>query len=128
MEAPDYNYTRALVIARTTQEDVSWVDETFGDDPFLEKAIYTVDKPVEPYVLPANKGHEVMAYLTYIIDFYEDLPDVCIFMHAHLTTWHNNDLLEMSSAKMLEKFNPRKVIRDGKCALWTINSGLELMQ
>ncbi|KAB2572816.1 hypothetical protein DBV05_g8515 [Lasiodiplodia theobromae] len=112
-EPQDYQYSRALVIARTTKEDISWIDEAFGDDPLLEKAIYTVDNPVEPYILPANKGHEVMAYLTFIIDFYDDLPDISIFMHAHAAAWHNNELLEMSSAEMLKHMNIRKVIRDG---------------
>ncbi|KAL0260692.1 hypothetical protein SLS55_004382 [Diplodia seriata] len=109
----DYKYSRALVIARTTKEDISWIDGVFGDDQLLQKAIYTVDNPVEPYVLPANKGHEVMAYLTFIVDFYDNLPDISIFMHSHLVAWHNNELLEMSSAEILKHLNFRKVIREG---------------
>ncbi|OJD35983.1 histone-lysine n-methyltransferase 2b [Diplodia corticola] len=109
----DYKHSRALVIARTSKEDISWIDGVFGDDSLLQKAIYTVDKPVQPYVLPANKGHEVMAYLTFIIDFYDELPDISIFMHAHLVAWHNNELLDMSSAEILKHLNFRKIVRDG---------------
>ncbi|KAK8156559.1 hypothetical protein BKA80DRAFT_345684 [Phyllosticta citrichinensis] len=113
VKPPGHNYTKSVVIPRTTKEDISWLDQTFGDDHLLQKAVYTVDKPVKPYILPSNKGNEVMAYLTYIIDFYDHLPDVSIFMHAHEFAWHNNELLEMSSAAMLTHLNLRKVVRDG---------------
>ncbi|KAK8196957.1 hypothetical protein IWZ00DRAFT_180292 [Phyllosticta capitalensis] len=113
VKPPGYNYTKAVVIPRTSKEDISWLENTFGDDNLLQKAVYTVDKPVKPYVLPSNKGNEVMAYLTFIIDFYDHLPDVSIFMHAHEYAWHNNELLEMSSSAMLTHLNLRKVVRDG---------------
>ncbi|KAL1637248.1 hypothetical protein SLS58_009435 [Diplodia intermedia] len=122
----DYKYSRALVIARTSKEDISWIDGVFGDDQLLQKAIYTVDNPVEPYVLPANKGHEVMAYLTFIVDFYDNLPDISIFMHSHLVAWHNNELLEMSSAEILKHLNFRKVIREGKYIKCRLNHGVQL--
>ncbi|KAF2144503.1 uncharacterized protein K452DRAFT_295938 [Aplosporella prunicola CBS 121167] len=113
VEPPTHQYKRAVVVPRTSEEDVSWIDWAFGNDSLLQKAIYTVDDPVEPYVLPANKGNEVMAYLTFIIDFYDLLPDVSIFMHAHSTAWHNNDLLEMGSSQILKRLNLRKVVREG---------------
>lgn len=57
-------------------------------------AIYTVDEPQEPYAVPANKGHEAMAYLTYIITHYEDLPEVMAFVHSARAPetggWHND--------------------------------------
>lgn len=59
------NYTRTLVVARTTDEDTSWAQdlpELFGDAA-LERAIYTVDDPHAPLTVPANKGHESMVYL-----------------------------------------------------------------
>jgi hypothetical protein len=41
---------------------------------------------------PFNKGHEAMAYLTYIIDNYNNLPSTIAFLHAHrsgfLMAWH----------------------------------------
>jgi hypothetical protein len=41
---------------------------------------------------PFNKGHEAMAYLTYIIDNYNNLPATIAFLHAHrsgfLMAWH----------------------------------------
>lgn len=41
---------------------------------------------------PMNKGHESMAYLTYVIDHYSELPSTIAFLHAHragfLMAWH----------------------------------------
>lgn len=127
-QPPEHKYSRALVIPRTTKEDINWIDQVFGNDPLLQKAIYTVDKPVEPYILPANKGHEVMAYLTFIVDFHDELPEICIFMHAHELAWHNNELLDMSSAEMLKHLNLRKVVREGKRALSSHRSFALTMQ
>jgi len=54
-----------------------------------------------------------MVYLTYIIDHYEVLRDVTIFMHAHQFTYHNNDLLDWNSAAMVKALSSPKVTRDG---------------
>ena len=44
--------------------------------------------------MPMNKGHEAMAYLTYIIDNYATLPSTMAFMHPHrsgfLAAWHTD--------------------------------------
>ncbi len=41
-----------------------------------------------------NKGHEAMAYLSYIIDNYDTLPSTLAFLHSHrngfLTAWHTD--------------------------------------
>jgi hypothetical protein len=39
--------------------------------------------------LPAEKGGEVMAFLTFIIDYYERLPDTMFFLHGHKDSWHS---------------------------------------
>ena len=42
-----------------------------------------------------NKGREANVYLTYIIDHYDDFPDIVVFLHAHRNgsdiAWHNDD-------------------------------------
>ncbi|EOD50629.1 uncharacterized protein K452DRAFT_310922 [Neofusicoccum parvum] len=38
--------------------------------------------------LPANKGHEAMAYLTFIIENHADFPPYAVFTHGHLDAWH----------------------------------------
>ncbi|KAJ9618516.1 hypothetical protein H2203_009113 [Taxawa tesnikishii (nom. ined.)] len=60
-----------------------------------------------------NKGHEVMVYLTYIIDHYPNLADISIFMHAHRFAWHNNELQNNDAAWMLLDLDPSHVVRRG---------------
>src|ERR1700761_1852405 len=67
------NITRSLVIPRLAEEDTEWVTQFLGGDPLLTLAIYTVDDPNAELTVPENKGHEVMVYLTYIIDHYHNL-------------------------------------------------------
>ena len=103
------NYTRTLVMGRLSTEDVSWLDK---DLPDLDKKIYTVDAK-DHSGLPANKGHEAMVYLTYIIDHYDKLPDIVMFMHPHKIAWHNNVLLDISSATTLKLLSSAHVMRQG---------------
>jgi hypothetical protein len=105
-------YTKMLVIPRTKSEDVSWIDENF-DSSMLNSTIYVADDPQAPFHPPKNKGHEVMIYLTYIIDHYDSLADVNIFMHSHQTAWHNDDLLDKDAAKMIGRLSAERVQREG---------------
>ncbi|KAK2868086.1 hypothetical protein FQN49_003172 [Arthroderma sp. PD_2] len=110
---PGKKYTRTLVIASLQEEETDWAEEVARDDPTLTAAVYIVDNSTARNTVPENKGHEVMVYLTYIIDHYYTLSDVSIFMHAHLLSWHNNDLLNSNSADMVKRLRSAKVIRDG---------------
>ncbi|KIW69258.1 hypothetical protein PV04_05143 [Phialophora macrospora] len=103
------NYSRVLVMGRLSKEDISWLDQ---DLPNLPRKIYTVDA-ADRSGLPANKGHEAMVYLTYIIDHYDSLPDVVLFFHPHKVTWHNNILLDVSSATTIKLLSDAHVMRQG---------------
>ncbi|KAF1991826.1 hypothetical protein K402DRAFT_367181 [Aulographum hederae CBS 113979] len=109
---PGSEYSRALIIAATKREteEISWIAE---DLPNLPTFLYVVDDPAAPFHVPKNKGHEVMVYLTYVIDNYYNLSDVNIFMHAHRFSWHNNELLNGDAVEMLTRLNPNRVIREG---------------
>ncbi|RJE16641.1 hypothetical protein PHISCL_11022, partial [Aspergillus sclerotialis] len=74
-----------------------------------QKAVYAVDDPSAPLHPPKNKGHEVMVYLSYIIDHYGNLPDIVAFMHSHQFAWHNDDLFDMNAATLLRRLNPARV-------------------
>jgi Protein of unknown function (DUF3431) len=106
------DYSRTLVIASTTKEDTKWLTH-LADTPNLSTAVYVVDDPNAPLTVPKNKGHEVMVYLTYIIDHYDQLSDVTMFMHAHRITWHNNDLMFSDAVEMIQRLSSQKVTRDG---------------
>lgn len=103
-------YTKTLVVPRTKEEDVGWIERELPD---WDTAIYVADDPRAPLHPPRNKGHEVMIYLTYIIDFYYNLTDVAVFIHSHQTAWHNEDIFGTDTAVMLRRLSLDRVIREG---------------
>ena len=105
-----FEFTHVMVVPRMKAEDVSWMDVEI---PSIPKAIYIADDPSAPLHPPKNKGHEVMIYLTYIIDHYDSLPDIILFMHAHRWTHHNNELLGHDAAQMIRRLNYNRVVREG---------------
>ncbi|KAI5279279.1 hypothetical protein KEM54_004235, partial [Ascosphaera aggregata] len=88
------DYTRTLVVAKTKKESTDWIARALPD---LHTAIYVADDDKSPLHPPANKGHEAMVYLTYLIDNYYNLSDINIFMHSHRYAWHNAELLSFDS-------------------------------
>lgn len=104
------NYTRVLVMGHLKSEDVSWVAREL---PGLATKIYTVDESSSYSELPANKGHEAMIYLTYIIDHYDRLPEVVLFFHPHQHAWHNNILLDLNAATTIKLLSDAHVARQG---------------
>lgn len=107
---PDHNYTSTLVIAKTKDENVDWILEKM---PQQQTAVYIADDPTAPLHPPKNKGHEVMIYLSWIIENYDNLPDVSIFMHAHQLTWHNDELLEYNAHLVVSRLSRQRVWREG---------------
>lgn len=105
-----HNYTSALVIAKTKDENVEWIREKL---PHQETAVYVADDPTAPLHPPKNKGHEVMVYLSWIIDNYDNLPDVAMFMHAHQLTWHNDELLGNDASLLISRLSRQRVWREG---------------
>jgi hypothetical protein len=53
---------------------------------------YTMDEDPEPgYLIPfTTQGHEGAAYLSYIVEFYDELPAYSIFVHSSAEHWHND--------------------------------------
>ena len=96
-------------------EDISWISQELP--PSLNVTAYVVDDPTAPLHPPKNKGHEVMIYLSYIIEHYDNpsapLADVTLFMHAHRHTHHNNELLGHDAVQMLRRLSPNHVLRKG---------------
>ena len=99
-----------LVVASLKEEDTSWVARELPD---IKNAIYTVDDPQAALTVPVNKGHESISYLSWVIDQYNDLPDITIFVHSHQVAYHNNDLLDSDMPKMVRRLNHAHVQREG---------------
>jgi len=51
--------------------------------------------------------------LSYIIDNYERLSDVNIFMHSHRYSWHNDELLDHDAVQMVQRLSAERVQREG---------------
>lgn len=62
---------------------------------------YIVDDPnpdpKDGLPIPRNRGREAMAYLTYVIDNYDNLSASTVFVHGHQRSWHQ---IEPLSAKI----------------------------
>lgn len=104
------SYSKTLVVPKVKDDDTSWIDVEI---PGWRSAVYVADDPLAPLHPPKNKGNEVMIYLSYIIDHYEDLPDIMAFMHAHQFAWHNDELFQGDSAELLRRLSPERVVREG---------------
>lgn len=106
----DSEYSRVLVVPCMKEDEVIWIKQEL---PEIAKAVYVVNDSTAFIHPPKNKGHEVMVYLTYIIDNYARLPNVSIFMHAHRWTHHNDGLLDNDAVQMISRLSDNHVIRRG---------------
>ncbi|TKA71170.1 hypothetical protein B0A55_08653 [Friedmanniomyces simplex] len=113
----EMDYRRTLVLASVEDESTAWVANELSDilkpNGPLDVAVYVADDAEAPLRPPENKGHEANVYLSYIVDFYDSLPDVFIFMHAHRIAWHNSDLLDHDAALAVRNLSPAHVISNG---------------
>lgn len=118
LKVPGSNYTRVLVMAKTTKENIDWVHDSL---PNLPLAVYDMDHPSnlsmalsdDMLSVPANKGHESMAYLTYIIDHYPNFPDVVLFFHPHKSAWHNNIIHDIDTSTTISRLRDEHIISQG---------------
>jgi hypothetical protein len=48
-----------------------------------------------------NRGMEASSFLSFMIDYYDNLPDYIAFCHGHLTAWHQDDTI----LNVLKRYN-----------------------
>lgn len=104
------NFSRVMVVPRMQEDDVSWISKEL---PGLNMTVYVANDPRAPMHPPKNKGHEVMVYLSYLIENYDRLPDIVLFMHSHRWTHHNNEYLGFDASQMIRALNGAHVVRHG---------------
>ncbi|MCJ1444775.1 MAG: hypothetical protein MMC23_005277 [Stictis urceolatum] len=84
----------ALVVARVTADgSPRWLDSLMR---LYHICVYTADAPLDTsstsLQVPANRAHEAMAYLTFLVDNYEHVPAAgAVFVHGSRFAWHNDD-------------------------------------
>ena len=133
---PD-NFVKHLVLPRMSTDDTTWhtylsedlsiVTKTYLINPNKSKtAPGTLTVPINKlnpaalHVLILGKLTKLqgprgagISNLLYIIEHYDNLPDIAIFTHAHSTAWHNNDLQLSSTPVMLLELNYRRIMEHG---------------
>ncbi|KAI9792347.1 MAG: hypothetical protein M1833_001118 [Piccolia ochrophora] len=116
---------KAIVTASLRSDNTTWLYEHLPD---WRKHVYVVDDPHANLTVPVNKGREAMAYLTYIIDNYADLPPITVFLHSLRYQWHNDDPL-YDSVPLLHALNLAHVHAQGYLNLrctWTLGCPIEM--
>ncbi|GLB12257.1 hypothetical protein AtubIFM57258_009538 [Aspergillus tubingensis] len=95
ISSPGQTGDKVIVAAKLQDEQTEWIEQELPD---WQRAVYIVNPSPEvaadarQLTTPLNKGHESMAYLTYLIDHYDRLPSTIAFIHSHrsgfLRAWH----------------------------------------
>lgn len=82
-----FNYNSTDIIIARYKEDIEWIDKL---NKFKNIYLYEKENPnKEPYNIPKNKGGEASAYIKYIIDNYDNLPNHIVLLHCHEFSWHH---------------------------------------
>ncbi|KAJ5151704.1 hypothetical protein N7492_009999 [Penicillium capsulatum] len=89
--APNAKGSVGIVLASIHSDDLTWLLDHCKETnrtPF----VYTTDPHPEQGLLvpPTMRGRETPAYLSYIVDHYDKLPEYSIFIHANSEQWHND--------------------------------------
>lgn len=75
------------IVVSTAKQKFSASVEQLGLRPTGGIVVYVADDPSAPFHPPMNKGREAIAYLTCLIDHYDELPEIMVFLHANHRTW-----------------------------------------
>lgn len=101
-----------LVVSRVAADgDPAWLDALAKQ---YHLCVYNVDTAVDKssnYLqVPANRGHEAMAYLTFLIDNYADIPAAgAVFVHGSRWAWHN-DAPDYDNAALLASLDVSRAL------------------
>ncbi len=74
---------KLVVLVSHYNENLFWLKNI--KYPFIISS--KIEKNKTLYV-SVNKGNEAMAYLDYIVKFYDVLPEYTLFLHGHYLDWH----------------------------------------
>lgn len=81
------------IVTAHWNEDLQWLYDL--KDKFHDLSFSVCDKLSNPHYagtgecdVETNHGHEASAYIKYIIDNYETLPNKICFIHGHNEAWH----------------------------------------
>ncbi|KAJ6024409.1 hypothetical protein N7540_005206 [Penicillium herquei] len=105
----------ALVVSRVSADgDPSWLKALAKQYHLCVYEVDAIDSSSMYLQVPANRGHEAMAYLTFIIDNYAEIPaSGAVFVHGSRWAWHN-DSPDYDNAALLSILDvPRALEQSG---------------
>ncbi|EGP90704.1 uncharacterized protein MYCGRDRAFT_35889 [Zymoseptoria tritici IPO323] len=119
------NYTTNLIVASVKADNTSWTDRLQEQQliPNLNIIRYISDDENARYHPPAAKGREALMYFTYLQDFYDELADINIFVHAEDVSWHMDAALLKSLTSALAQLDFEQVMQRGYVNLRTTWGG-----
>ncbi|KAI5927451.1 hypothetical protein F4810DRAFT_699190 [Camillea tinctor] len=123
----DNHPTVNLVVASLLKDDISWTHNiTIPNLNIIRYVSDYLDAEFHPPV--PKKGREALIYHTYLHDFYDDLPDITIMVHADETSWHVENILNKSMTFALSHLDLQQVLQrqyfnlrvswEGACPDW----------
>jgi hypothetical protein len=92
-----------VILAAIQKDNLTLLAQDSGLRHDDTQIVYVADDANATNSVPINKGNEAMIYVTYLIDHYDSLPDLMVFMHVGRTSWHNNVLLHVKSASLIQR-------------------------
>lgn len=81
--------TTCLVLCHW-REDLSWLQH----QPY-PAIVYEKKNDGTRHATPRNTANEASAYLKFIVDYYDRLPEFAVFLHSHRYAYHQEDLLSI---------------------------------
>lgn len=106
------NMSVNVVLATLKKDDTSWTSKI--DIPNVNIIRYISDDPTAEYHPPVpRKGREALIYHTYFYDFYDDLPDLSIMIHAEENPWHIEGVLQQSMLFTLAQLDLERAYQRG---------------
>ncbi|KAF2101973.1 hypothetical protein NA57DRAFT_53913 [Rhizodiscina lignyota] len=94
-------------------DDRAWIDEELSFIPQKNRVFYFADDVTAQHHPPLNQGREAMSYLSFIVEHYDDLPDIMVFLHCHCDSPHNNRRFSDRTSPMLSSLNFSHVTKRG---------------
>lgn len=85
------NLKNTHVVIHHYNEDLTWLNNINYSYTIYSRTLKHAKNTI---YIDHDKGVEAFAYLKYIIDNYDNLPDNTIFVHAHRISWHQSDYID----------------------------------
>jgi hypothetical protein len=98
-----------VIRATTKHRNQNWVSSLTV--PHIQVIPYIADNGEATYHPTSNRGNEAMVYLTYLYEFYDNLPDISIFTHGQDEAWHIDGILNYSTVNAINSIDLDEVKR-----------------